>query len=94
MRAASAHRVIAGLVDAGRDQWVTEFTDDGQGNTVIRNPDTNSLLLGGQQVWDLAGCFKDKGIGPGQVAFEDLVGEVTNLAVTGNVGDIGTDESQ
>ncbi len=83
-----------GIGGAGTEYGVTEFSDDGQADGMIRHPNAGSLAFGQHNFRYQSGSFQDKGIRSGKQPLHGFVSIIGDLGVLADVLEIRTNKAE
>ncbi len=81
-------------VDAGANDGVPEFLDEGQADLIMRDSNPYRVLFGQGNLRDKFRCLENKGIGTWKKALHDLVRLVRYIGILADVFQVRTYETE
>jgi len=81
-------------VDAGANDGVSEFLDEGQADLIMRDPNPDRILFGQGNLGDKFRRLENKGIGTWKEALHDLVRLVRHMGILADVFQIRANETE
>jgi len=80
--------------NAGGDDGVLQLSHQGKGDIIIRDPDTDGLLVCQHDLGDQLGSLQDKGIGPGDERSHNTIGIVGDMGIVADVLEVCADDAE
>ena len=82
------------LCNAGGDDGMIQCSHEGEGDSIIGDPDPDGLLIGEHDLGDQFGGLQDKGIGPWYECFHDPVGVIRDMGILADVLEVRADDAE